>query len=680
MNVSQRVRFGVGLSVVALVAAGLSFVAEPPAAVSAAWVCDSDAETDTYDQSAVRGRLPQPDANGKTYPIVTIHGITGSDADFTGIVDLSTTSGDGPQPPRSLLDVMAGVEGVTAYQGLPNAHVYSFSYTPNSLRWVDDERVGERFAAVIDCLHERHGTPVSVVAHSMGGLVTRWVANTVDAAGVPRADKLGQIITLGTPYLGSDIAAAAGGVSDTAEWTSRVWKLITMACGDLGTETGEGSCGQIPLLSAGSSEAGRALRAGSSELAALEPWPSGPSVHALAGSTTLGVRLFNASLGVADLGDIVVGTPSAIGEASSHRTFNCPYEAPGTPGWDALTEVLRVSDQSRRQRSLVNLLFSQPCYHGNLMRSVPVVNETLGQLSDWIDNEVASAVSDEPVAEEAISPASALARVEVPSLCQHPAGVAVDGTIPSNDPLGTGGYWGMNLDGAVAGQLDDDPPLEYAVTVDCSAGGVSWPSYVLLYDDDVSLVGHFNLGDLFPNDGVWRGSIGGLTFDPWLSGDVGFEESGTGPWWESYFVLESFDDYPCVTVGDLDTFDPYGVDVISGEICWQGGQDVVSSAPDPVEIFTDYLLAAGDRNYSAAWSMLTAGYQNKYGSYDRFTSFWNGIDVVGINSTSVVTNGSTATITADLWFRRTDGTTSSEIVEVDITGNQISDYRFIRAY
>lgn len=284
------------------------------------------------------------------------------------------------------------------------------------------------------------------------------------------------------------------------------------------------------------------------------------------------------------------------------------------------------------------------------------------------------------IPDEILSAASALARVEVPSLCLHPAGVAVDGTIPSNDPLGTDGYWGMNLDGAVAGQLDDDPALEYAVTVDCSAGGVSWPSYVLLYDDDVSLVGHFNLGDLFPDDGVWRGGIGGLAFDPWLSGDVEFEESGTGPWWESYFVLESFDDYPCVTVGDLVTFDPYGIDVGSGEICSQGGQDMVTSAPDPVNILTDYLLAAGARDYSAAWSMLTAGYQNKYGSYDKFTLFWNGIDVVGINSATVVTNGSTATITADVWFKRTDGTTSSEIVEVDITGDQVSDYRFIRAY
>lgn len=287
----------------------------------------------------------------------------------------------------------------------------------------------------------------------------------------------------------------------------------------------------------------------------------------------------------------------------------------------------------------------------------------------------------------ATSPAEALARVEVPSLCQHPAGTAVDGTIPSNDPNGTNGFWDMLLDEAVAAQLDGDPPLEYAVEVTCSAGGVSWPSYLLLYDDDVSLFAHFSVSDLYPNDSVWRGGFSSLAGDPILSGQLGFEESGAGPWYDSYFSLDSFASYPCVTVGDLDTGDPYPINVDSGEVCGPDGLEVVGPAPefvddepegDPVGVLTGYFLAAGARDYREAWSMLSAGYQDAYGSYDRFVDFWDGIDTVGIDSTTFTDSGATSTVTADVWFRRLDGSVSAETIEVDVNGYKIADYRFIR--
>ena len=85
--------------------------------------------------------------------------------------------------------------------------------------------------------------------------------------------------------------------------------------------------------------------------------------------------------------------------------------------------------------------------------------------------------------------------------------------------------------------------------------------------------------------------------------------------------------------------------------------------------------------------MLTPIYQAKYGGLHRFTSFWDTTEIVGINTIdAVVTNPSASlfTIRADLYYGLADGGSSSEIVEIDESGNGgsllINDYRFISSY
>lgn len=380
-------RFRYAAAVLVAVATAITWTTSEAGNASAqsagGWVCDA------YDQSGKRGKQPEPDAAGRTYPIVTIHGITGSDGDFDGIIDQSY-GGAFPQPPRSLFDVMAGVPGVTAFEGLPHAHVYSFSYTPDSLQWVDHDDVGGRFAATIDCLYELHGVPVSVVAHSMGGLVTRWVANTFDTDGAPRSSKLGKVVTLGTPYLGSTLAAVAGGASDGIGALSPMWYVLSFVCGDTGARTGSGSCGGVPLLASLNSPAGRALRAGSQQLSQLDRWPD-VDAYAVAGSNLFEAKLFGGTIGSTDVGDLVVDTRSATADGRQQRVVTCRYDAQGAPGWDVLRDVLRISTPLERRARLGEFFVSRPCYHGVLTRNVEAVNEVLGELHDWIIEQARSA-------------------------------------------------------------------------------------------------------------------------------------------------------------------------------------------------------------------------------------------------------------------------------------------------
>ena len=249
------------VAVILLVVGVLSGMVSPTqsGATSDPWVCGA------YDQTAEAGRKATPDGNGTTHPIVFIHGITDSDAAWTAKLDRSDNPYTKLDPPRSFVDQMVGMDGATGTvpQGIKHAQVYTFSYTKNSLRWVDDEHVGGEFAKTIDCLYEKHGTPVAVVAHSMGGLVTRWVANTDDGEGQPRSEKLGKIITIGTPYDGSALATVANAGIDAASNpalpTNWLLWLMTRACGDRGTATGDGDCALLPGLGSLKSEAGKKL-------------------------------------------------------------------------------------------------------------------------------------------------------------------------------------------------------------------------------------------------------------------------------------------------------------------------------------------------------------------------------------------------------------------------------------
>lgn len=480
------------LVVVLASAAGAIVPNARPASAAGGWVCGA------YDQTGKRGREPVPDAGGRIYPIVTIHGITGTDEDFDKIIDKSMI-GASPQPPRTLLDALAGMGDGPVPPGVDHAHVYSFSYTPDSLRWIDHDQLGPRFARTIDCLYERFKTPVSVVAHSMGGLITRWVANSSDDHGVLRASKLGKIITLGTPYGGSWLSSVANGATDGLSIGVPALALLNYLCGDIGTNTGKGSCGPIPLYASFRSEAGRNMRVDDSALTRLRRWPASTDVSTIAGSQKIPLGLFGAPVNTTiDYGDLVVATGSATADPSAGQVFECRYDTAASTVGAALRRILLISDPLERHRRLTNAFVSSPCYHSALMQNVSVTNEVLGSLSDWIAAQNFNA--------------SQLRSAPVPSLCEHPAGSLVDGSLPGIPEIDGGVSIDLVERRPVLADFDDDGTSEIVAVADCNRGGVGWPTSLLLYGPGPTYLDEFSLEKIADRLPEYTGNRRGMAY------------------------------------------------------------------------------------------------------------------------------------------------------------------------
>lgn len=457
-------RVPVVVASVLLALSGFVGLAPSGGAADEPWVCGA------YDQSAEAGREPTPDGDGKTYPIVFIHGITGDDTAWTSDLDQSDNPFTELKPPRSFAEQLAGIDGErgTGFPGVEHANVYTFSYTDDSLRWVDDDRVGGKFAETIDCLYQRHGVPVSVIAHSMGGLVTRWVANTDDPEGKPRSEKLGKVITIGTPFEGSVLAAVSNVGVDTASSsaspTGRMLKLLANACGDIGTETGDANCGIVPMMGSLRSEAGKNLIFKSAALEALQPWPIGVDVSTVAGSMLLPVGLFEATFSGdsgLDIGDAVVTQDSATADPGPERVQTCDYGRDAT-FLEKLSQVKRGGDRLKR---LSNMTVATACYHGNLTKNVEVGVFSLGLLSDWVGAQ-SSSISDLDLANSTLPPGSCR------SGSSWPNDVAIPLTDGEGEAENSDGSWASVIDFSVVGyaDLDSDGSEDALLSAECTGG------------------------------------------------------------------------------------------------------------------------------------------------------------------------------------------------------------------
>jgi pimeloyl-ACP methyl ester carboxylesterase len=235
--------------------------------------------------SATSYACPDLSTIGKRTPVVLIHGYTGKPSDWG-------SDGD----PASMFYKIDSIHGT---------YVLTFDYSKDSTQWVDYPAIGPAFADYIDCVaqasRDAHGPgKVIVVAHSMGGLVTRWAAILSDKAHTVTRD-LARVITIGTPNTGTALAGAGDVAHQLLCGKSDAW-LAPQA-------------GPAPGSFCASWTAWAGMSSFGSEIKALPELPPGIPLDAIAGDESIRFSLGDATMGTVVLplyGDGVVSTSSAL--------------------------------------------------------------------------------------------------------------------------------------------------------------------------------------------------------------------------------------------------------------------------------------------------------------------------------------------------------------------------------
>lgn len=221
---------------------------------------------------------------GKRVPVVFVHGLMGRAVNWGNVNDPKSLAGKANSDARLAIELL--------------------DYYSTSLLWVDDPSIGPNLANRISCLAEssrKAGGPgkVIVVAHSMGGLATRFAAaQTVNGRKV--SDDLGLVVTIGTPHLGSIMS----------NWALSVVRDVCGGfnlpfLGGLLSLTREKCVELVDSLTALGG-----LRVDSEKLAALARFPNTFPVQAIAGDVQVAFNLFGVTLG-AKGSDLVVAVDSA---------------------------------------------------------------------------------------------------------------------------------------------------------------------------------------------------------------------------------------------------------------------------------------------------------------------------------------------------------------------------------
>ncbi|NUP46731.1 MAG: alpha/beta hydrolase [Catenulispora sp.] len=366
----RRVRRALVLSAVAAVLAGT--VAVPATGASRVPERTQAATPCTATQVGASARQP---VAGST-AVLFVHGFVS----YPGI----WAQGPGPTLPVQT----AALPGLTAW---------TFDYSAVAANWVTDPKIGPALAATISCLAAATGGPVVVVGHSMGGLATRFAVAQTGPDGAPVGSHVAELITLGTPFEGSDSevlaemtvaelekAITSGGLGKFTAQQVAAFEAERSACaGAIVKNPQVDPCNDRALSL---TPAGRALKAGSPQLAALPPWPADLPVFDTAGDITevfqIGPAVFSA-----DIGD----GPVTVASATSHNTVGQPFVASTCHDVDFL-RLWKATD-------------SILCYHHNLPFNPEIDAAVMGQLRRYSHSAPAGLiVQDEPAAKVSLLP------------------------------------------------------------------------------------------------------------------------------------------------------------------------------------------------------------------------------------------------------------------------------------
>ncbi|MFE6662421.1 alpha/beta fold hydrolase [Streptomyces sp. NPDC057697] len=169
---------------------------------------------------------------------------------------------------------------------LSRVTAWTYDYSAAQPEWVTDRRIGPQLADAINCLARIAGHKVIVVAHSMGGLATQYAASRPNGQlGGKTRQNIAEVITIGTPTLGSEIITALQTATDLLSISRHPLGVTLDAllsfCAGYDMTHEDDMCSIFTALR---SPQGRALRYKSGQIRKLPPWPREVPVLAIAGS------------------------------------------------------------------------------------------------------------------------------------------------------------------------------------------------------------------------------------------------------------------------------------------------------------------------------------------------------------------------------------------------------------
>lgn len=293
-----------------------------PAAPSAA--CAGDQVT-----QATGGAPARPLAG--SIPVLFVHGMNSSPGVWQG------------QSSSSLAGQVARVPGMTAW---------TFDYQHQSLDWVTNAAIGPALASAIDCLAGQSGRSVFVVAHSLGGLAVQYA---LEAPGTAAAAHVAEVVTIGTPFTGSQVLTDAEGITNGTVVMSPAGayvEAVLSACAGIATHSDSNPCWLASVIRA---PVGTALESNSQQIAQLPAWPSSVPVLDTAGNINVFIGVDHIGFHVHP-GDGAVTLPSA----TAHDTVASPVVV--NCGANPIT------------------VFSKTCFHTHLPENSQIVAAILAAI------------------------------------------------------------------------------------------------------------------------------------------------------------------------------------------------------------------------------------------------------------------------------------------------------------
>lgn len=291
---------------------------------------------------------PTCDEVGTRVPVVLVHGFnSGSSTWREGILGMQS-----------------------ALEGADNVQVIAFDYSRYATKWVTDPRIAGALAEEVACLGAQSAAnggagKVVLVGHSMGGLAIRCALSRSCSGVSGAAAVVEQVITMGTPNLGSLVASLGTVSSDLLAARFPAITAFHALCGLATTvrETMDSLCAGTDFLF---SPAMRALQPGSEELGDLPRFPANIRVHAIAGRTEMYTYFLGVPAGTYDIGDLIVSVESATAESTDSSIIDCGsldlFVVPPTslPTCNHITQPQDISFQAAARSVLDTYLGTLP--------------------------------------------------------------------------------------------------------------------------------------------------------------------------------------------------------------------------------------------------------------------------------------------------------------------------------